>query len=375
MRVCMVTLQFPPNKVQGQVGGISIHTYELAKRLSPKVELHIITSAYPNLSKLEKENNYIIHRLKHFPPNIIGNSGLLDISFSKAVKNQINKLRPDLVHIHEPHLTFFPISYPLISTSHGIYIDEIKFSAHLTKIGCLVRIPLEFIGLHRSDWVTTVSEYMKKELTRHYSIKNISVIPNGVDLEILNPSKIDGSSIVEKYGPNLVLYVGRFSKGKGITTLLKSAKLLPDVTFLLVGAGLRWKGYVNSVRKLNNVKCIGFMPFNRLVEYYAASDVFVHPSLHEAFGLTVLEAMAMEKPIIASNIGGIPEVLGTTGLLFTPSDYIDLSKKIKKLLNDREFANALSKRARKRALNFDWSITAEKTLQLYENILEGKEHI
>ncbi|MCD6089535.1 glycosyltransferase family 4 protein, partial [Candidatus Bathyarchaeota archaeon] len=205
------------------------------------------------------------------------------------------------------------------------------------------------------------------------------VVPNGVDVELFE-------SVEKNIQPNLsekpiILYVGRLSYRKGLQVLVRAMpfilKEIPNAHLIIAG-----KGYMDSfirmlIKSLNlegNVTMLGFIPDEKLPELYASSRLFVMPSLYcESFGVTLLEAMASGRPVIASNVGGIPEVVkdGVTGLLFRRGDAEDLADKIIMVLSDRNLAHSLASNAKRLVKErYSWPAIANKMEDLYEKALK-----
>lgn len=150
-----------------------------------------------------------------------------------------------------------------------------------------------------------------------------------------------------------------------------------DAEVTIAGArsfsGGQYEAYLrNMIAKLNvqrQVKFLGSVSREEKWKLYGLSDLFVLPSIHEALGLVILEAMSIGLPVIASNVGGIPEVVkeGYNGLLFEPSNWKDLADKITLLLNDDEMRERIGKNAKKSVYGMTWAKAARKYTRIYEN--------
>jgi glycosyltransferase involved in cell wall biosynthesis len=208
---------------------------------------------------------------------------------------------------------------------------------------------------------------------------DVSVIPSAV-----NPQRftehVDSHSVIAKYGlegKKLVLFVGRIVPHKGLDYLIDSAEFTPpDICYLIVGRG----EYLSTLRRKAREKDLekriffaGKVPSKRLPSYYAASDVFVLPSISrlEAFGLVVLEAMASGKPVIISNIPGVTELItdGEEGMHVEPMDAKDLGDKINQILSDEDLRKKMGQRGREKVeREFSWDKVASQIEEVYREV-------
>ncbi|GAI64408.1 unnamed protein product, partial [marine sediment metagenome] len=237
------------------------------------------------------------------------------------------------------------------------------------------------IGRNSPKALIVVSQSMKREFIRHYgNAENIIVIPNGVDLKIFNPANrlFYRDSLRERYGISrsepVLMFAGGDWERKGVPYIIEALSLLPrpDVKLVVVGSGD--KKFYGQLAELKRVRGrIIFVPHSsNLWEYYAASDVFVFPTIYEPFGLVIIEAMASGLPVITSRVAGAADLIidGVNGLLLrAASDVNDLAAKIELLLSNAELRKAMGERARVTAEKFSWDQVAQKTLGVYHTVL------
>ncbi|MCS7119888.1 MAG: glycosyltransferase family 4 protein [Nitrososphaerota archaeon] len=293
----------------------------------------------------------------------------------------LKKERVGIVHAHHAFTPTSLISLniaerlgtPSVLTNHTIFIasDE-KY----------LWIPTSYLlypyrkYINKADVITAVSRAAANFIEHFTQEKEILVIPNGVDADrFVCPGSLDDP----QRKTLKILYVGRLVYRKGVHILIRAMpeiiKEFPDCSLIIAGKGPMedfLKMLVKSLDLKDNVKLIGPVPDEKLPALYSQCSIFALPSLYcESFGITLLEAMAAGKPVIASNVGGIPEVItdGLNGLLFRRGDIKDLAEKIIHLLSDRKLAEFLGLRAkytvRKR---YDWDVVAEEVERVYENI-------
>ena len=221
-----------------------------------------------------------------------------------------------------------------------------------------------------SDGAIFVSKELLEEGKKHFKLKSVKIIPNGVDFELFNYHPITA---------NNVLFIGRFSKDKGIDIL---PKIIPQImsienaTFTAVCPYKAIKGELKQIReaiskleekyqsRLKIIECPQDQEI--LKKLYENCQVYIQPSRYESFGLCILEAMATGRPVVALKVGGIPEVIGDSG--FALKNTAKLIYKVKELLGNRKECVMVGKQANKRAKNFDWDIIAQKIIKYYEEV-------
>jgi UDP-glucose:(heptosyl)LPS alpha-1,3-glucosyltransferase len=270
----------------------------------------------------------------------------------------------------------------IIEMPHKSIWQKLKALDHKIYRRLAVFVERLIFGRNSSKARIVVSQSMKREFVRHYgdAAKDIIVIPNGIDLEMFNPDNrlLYRDSTRQKHGisrnvPVLMLAGGDWER-KGLRYIIEALSLVPrpDVNLLIVGSGD--EKYYGQLAELKQVRerIVFASRCDNLWEYYAASDVFVFPTIYEPFGLVILEAMASGLPVITSRVAGAADVIidGVNGLLITdPGDINDLAAKIKLLLSNAELRKAIGERARETAEELSWDRVTQKTLEVYNTVL------
>jgi len=227
-----------------------------------------------------------------------------------------------------------------------------------------------------------VSQSMKREFARHYgdAAKNIIVIPNGVDTLRFHPTNrlLYRGQIRQEHGVSrsdpLLMFAGGDWERKGVRYIIEALPLLSkrNVKLIIIGSGdEKFYGQLAELKRVRDR--IIFVPHSsNLWAYYAASDIFVLPTIYEPFGLVIVEAMASGLPVITSRVAGAADLIidRVNGLLLrAPSDVNGLAARIELLLSDAGLRKAMGERARETAEKFSWDQVAQKTLEIYNTVL------
>lgn len=308
-------------------------------------------------------NNYkYIKKFKKLLPKQIFRKlkGLYNLSAAK----HINTRDYDVVHIHNrPEYVYNMRKYnpnaKIILHMHNDHL--IKYSSkELHKICSLADIIIGCSKYITSNIIKAAPEFKNKCHT----------VYNGVNLKTFNKIPIK-----EQYNFPVILFVGRIVKQKGLHVLIQAFKevleMYPLARLYIIGAAkatsrFKKNSYLNYLKTLSagikdNVYFAGHLPNKSLATYYAFADVFVCPSIwEEPFGMVITEAMACGCAVVASNTGGIPEVVGDTGILVDPNNVSALKSAIIRILNNPQQKIAYGSKARKRAEDlFSWENIAK----------------
>jgi len=329
-------------------------------------------SRYPGLPLIIK-----IAQERAINTRMIEVKGRFDLSAVSKMRKFLRSEKIDILHCHGYKADVIASLIPknirpkTVTTLHGWWIGsslKLKFYDWL-----------DLMAIRDFDGIVTVADHIKEELLRKgFSPGKIECIPNGVDVKKAN--SCNGSKVRDELkiasDSTVIGIAGRLNKEKGHEFLLRSLVNLTNVILLIVGTGPLEKKLMALADKLNMRQRTIFAGFkNDACDYIAAMDIFVLPSLSEGLPLALLEAMAASKPVIASNVGGIPKVVDgkNTGLLVEPKNVPELGKAISKLMSDREFAVLLAKNGRNFVENnYSLTITTRKYEELYLGLLKAR---
>lgn len=337
--------------------------YELSTRQAKAGhEVDLITwRKNDNRSEEKIANGFIVHRLSGLNLSLTGMT--TDYPFLPSLPTELEMLKPDIVH-GESHL-FLPtvqalrkakkLGIPSVVTVHGVFAERGFFTnsaqhAYLHTIGVsALRSACKVICLTHSDIVEV--EKLGCPLDK------IVLIRNAVDTELFKPC--------ETRSDDLVVWVGRFVKEKGVEYIVEAARKIskdsPNVKVLLIGYGPLKAKIVEMARNYGLLGKSVFVegPFSReeISQILGKATVFVFPSLKEGMPIALLEAMACELPVVVFDVPGIREVIehGKAGLVVQPKNPEQLAKAILYLLNNKDQRNALCKNSRHRVIeNNSW---------------------
>ncbi len=231
--------------------------------------------------------------------------------------------------------------------------------------------------------VIAISERVKGELIKYYDVpkEDIVVVYDGVNIKEFNPKNkgLFKELIRSRYNISLqdkvALFVANRFKGKGLNYAIQSLPLIKFENLkLLVIGGENPESYQRLAKKLGVMDKIIFAGhISDVKEYYAAADIFILPTLYEAFGLVVLESMASEIPVIISKFAGVAEIIedGKEGLLLEdPTDTKEIALKFNSLLENPDLMERMGKEARLTAERYSWDEIAKKTMAVYKEIVQ-----
>ena len=268
----------------------------------------------------------------------------------------------------------------------ALSISRMKTPLFLTKhvgSGITKKDILHKLLYRRVNRIFAISSAIRKNVLESCPVQpeKVSILPNSTDTLIFNPDLVSSEKVRNEFDirpEEIVLgMLARFTPGKGHEEFLSATKELSkeydNLKFLLVGEASRGEeSYMRKIKKLadeykfNNIIFTGFRSDTAAV--LAAMDIFVFPSHSEAFGIALIEAMAMEKPSVCSNSDGVLDIAvdNETSLLFEKANYKDLKNKLKVLIKSKELRDKFGKKARARVVEyFDIKKIMERTVEYY----------
>jgi len=349
MKICMLG-HFPPH-----LGGISSYTYLLSRELINRGdEVYVLTYPHENIRNIEGIPVFTAPTL-----NIKGIRGFIfSISATFKLLRIIRKYKIDLIHAHYvmPPGLIAVICSTISGTKTAITIHGSDIFVLAGKP--LLRSMIKFI-LKKSDYIFVVSDSLKDNVLKLgiEGIENkLSLTYNAVDVERFRLDQTSTFKEEMKIDPqkSVVLFVGNLVWQKGVEYLIRAKEFLSeDAEIVIVGDGPMFEE-LKAIVEFENIEGITFTGARTDVEkIMPAADVFVLSSLSEGRPTVLLEAMASGKPVVATNVGGIPEIVNDKiGILVNPEDSVGLAEALNKILKDKKLQEKMSKAAREQAMKY-----------------------
>lgn len=353
----MLNYEYPPLG-----GGTAIANYYLLKEFShyKNLQLDLLTSSASsfNLQRLSANIRVIRFNIGKSNQNLHHQSflNLLIFFIQSTVWVLKHKADYDLIHAFSGlpgSITAWLSGKPYLVSFRGAeepgYEPRYDFFLRLMK-------PLLNQIYSPAKALDANSQYLKKIILRSFPNLKIKVINNGVDTAKFYPAK-------KTVTQSILLCTSRFGKRKGIEYLIQAMSFVPQATLLLAGTGQLEPSLKKIVRNLHltkRIKFLGRIPHEQLPRLYRQAKIFVLPSLSESQSNSLLEALACGLPVVATNVGGNPEIVNANnGLLVPPANSQALAKAISELLNARF-------KSRCKPV-YSWELTAQKYFSLYSS--------
>lgn len=313
---------------------------------------------FENLSK-EISKEKIQHQIKYYPQFFELMPFLLEKKF--------NSFDFNIIHSNAEYgFAFKQKSKPLIiSAHHLVFVDYYKRYLSLQQ-RLFHKLLYKYMekSFKSAEKVIAVSNYTKEEIKKIFGIEKVEVIYNGIDTELFKPS----SGNYSNDNKIKLLFVGNPTRRKGFDLAKKIMERLDENFVLYYTSGLR----VNEKSENNRIIPLGRLSLQELISWYNKCDIFLSPSRLEGFGYSIAEAMGCAKPIVATNISSIPELVDNNkgGFLCKIDDEKDFVEKIEILGDDENLRKNFGIYNRKKVLkDFDVSITGKKIIETYENLI------
>jgi starch synthase len=399
VRVALLTREYPPEVY----GGAGVHVEYLARSLRPLVELTV------QCFGADRDEPGV---MAHSPPATLAgaNAALqtmgVDLAMADAVGPGEGRAAADLVHSHTwyanlaGHVASLLHGIPHVATVHSL--EPLRpWKAEQLGGGYALSSWCERVALESAARVIAVSAGMRDDVLAAYpgvDPARVSVVHNGIDPDDYAPSGGDSgpgadpatAALLARIGVDpgrpAVVFVGRITRQKGLPVLLKAAAGLPADAQLVLLAGAAHTpslaaevvALVDGLRATRTgvVWVQEMLPRADVARVLGACTVFVCPSVYEPLGIVNLEAMACGIPVVASAVGGIPEVVddGVTGLLVPPDAPDALAQALTAVLADPARGAAMGAAGRRRAVeHFSWSEVAGQTAELYREVLASSD--
>lgn len=272
----------------------------------------------------------------------------------------------DVIHVHLFPTVYWAAFASFLSPMKLVYTEHSTSNKRRSK--WFLR-PIERIVYSRYNKIISISQQTQDALVEWLQTKGSDsrfvVINNGVDLSVFQSLK------TEKLYPHTLIMVSRFAASKDQMTVIKAMKLLPeDVHVILVGDGETLESCKNFAVEQSLSDRVHFVGRQSdVASWIAKADIGIQSSNWEGFGLTAVEMMAAGKPVVATDVDGLKQVVEGAGVLFPVGDSMTLAAIIQRILYNKEFYSKMTAASKERAAVFDISVTAAQYVKLYHNMV------
>lgn len=368
------------------------------------VPIVVTTPKYDRETQFERINDVDYHRSYIKPSGLDGllqqipfvREKLLMRQAERKIAQLVQTRDVDIIHAHSPSLCGLPalnvakrykmpIVYEVRAFWEDAAVDRKRFTEKSLKYKISTKIEQRLFD--RADAVVAICEGLRKEIANRTSKSNLFVVPNGVDCSHFKPRQ-KTRSLIDKYGLHgkvVVGFIGSFFTFEGLADLIKSVPSVinekKDVAFLFVGAGVEDKKVRAQAEKFDvlgkSIVFTGRVPHDDVQDYYSIIDILVYPRISKRITelvtpLKPLEAMAMEKAVLVSNVGGLLELVKEeqTGFVFNAGDVNDLAMKLVYMVKNQGLCQKIGRQARRQiVVDRDWSVIVRHYLEIYAKLL------
>ena len=358
-------------------GGAAKYVYDLSTNLSDDFDVAIAAGGKGKFFDKIKEAGLPYYQISNFQRTI---NPFKDVFAFFEILSLLFQLKPDIIHVNSSkaggivgvagliYKLLIGKKIKLIFTAHGWAINEDRPKCQIKLIKLFSKITAIFY-----DKIICVSEYDKQIAIKNKITceKKLITIHNGINIKnikFLTKEKAR-KKLINKTSPLVIGTIAEWTSNKGLIYLLEAIKKIKDKEFdvILIGSGEnpdkeKMTKFIEK-HQLKNIHLIEFIP--NAVNYLKAFDIFILPSTKEGLPYTIIEAMAAEVPVIATNIGGIPEMIenNINGILIESKNSQLLAVKILELINNPETTKEMTRKSRQKV---------EKEFTLDQMILQTK---
>ena len=390
MKIAFITFQYPPF-VQG---GAGTYAYNITRELARLGhEVHVITPRVTGCDKESVEEGVFVHRI-----SFLNRPFLRALSFWFSLRKDFSSLEQQVGKfdiVHDNGLSGFSLNSKAVSCPRVVTIHHLaRTTLKAIKVSLLGRVrnprgeiafsPLiEPLCMKCADRIIAVSQFTKRDITSVFGIpeSRVAVIHHGVNPEDYVFPEEARDELRNDLGINsqqMILFTGKLAPRKGVDILLRALPQVlkkVEVKLVLAGSGDQ-RDYQHLAQTLgisDKLHFLGRVPDDTLRLLYSSCDLFVLPSRLEGLGIVILEAMAAGKPIVATNVGGIPEIIesGQNGILVEAGEEGKLAGAIVKVLSDNSLSRTFGENSMKKVRErFSWEVAARKTERVYNDLIK-----
>lgn len=289
-------------------------------------------------------------------------SDSVDLVHTLSLGYPIVTRKPYVVTVHD----IGPLSHPEFFSNTSPWIMKRSLKQAVDKADAIICVS--------KSTANELKSYVGSNLADRIHVVYEGIAPFFVEKD--NSDCLATLTNLPEMGIPFILAAGKISPRKNVARIIQALSKIADMIphhLLLVGAsGWDMDEVFKEIRDpavVGRIHLVGYVSDDQLRALYASASLYVHPSLYEGFGLTVLEAMAAGCPVVTSNVYSLPEVTGDAALLIDPYDVDEIAEAIKSVCLDHSLADTLVKRGRSRAKKFSWDRCAEQVAKIYRSVV------
>lgn len=363
-------------------GGSGVLATELGKAFAKKGhQVHFISYSQP--ARLEAFVENIFYHEVYIPQYPLFQHAPYETALAGKIVEIVKSNHLELLHVHYaiPHasaalmakqiLKEYHIHIPVVTTLHGTDITLVGREASYE--------PVVTWSINQSDAVTAVSDSLVRDTLKHFSVmRPIRMIPNFIDFERFNKKpRQHFKDLIAPNSERIIVHTSNFRKVKRVEDVVRIFNIIQQkvpAKLLLIGDGPERSNIEKVCRELQVCDKVTYLGKQEAIEeILSICDLFILPSESESFGLSALEAMACEVPVISTNTGGLPEVNihGKTGFLSDIGNYEEMAENALSLLSNNDLLIEFRKNALEQAKKFDLNLVLNQYVEVYEEMIDS----
>lgn len=363
-------------------GGSGVLATELGKALAKKGhQVHFISYSQP--ARLEAFVENIFYHEVYIPQYPLFQHAPYETALAGKIVEIVKSNHLELLHVHYaiPHASAALMAKQILKEDH-IHIPVVT-TLHGTDITLVGREasyePVVTWSINQSDAVTAVSDSLVRDTLKHFSVKRpIRMIPNFIDFERFNKKpRQHFKDLIAPNSERIIVHTSNFRKVKRVEDVIRIFNIIQQkvpAKLLLIGDGPERSNIEKVCRELHVCDKVTYLGKQEAIEeILSICDLFILPSESESFGLSALEAMACEVPVISTNTGGLPEVNihGKTGFLSDIGNYEEMAENALSLLSNNDLLIEFRKNALEQAMKFDLNVVLNQYVEVYEEMIDS----
>ena len=363
-------------------GGSGVLATELGKALAKKGhQVHFISYSQP--ARLEAFVENIFYHEVYIPQYPLFQHAPYETALAGKIVEIVKSNLLELLHVHYaiPHASAALMAKQILKEDH-IHIPVVT-TLHGTDITLVGREasyePVVTWSINQSDAVTAVSDSLVRDTLKHFSVKRpIRMIPNFIDFERFNKKpRQHFKDLIAPNSERIIVHTSNFRKVKRVEDVVRIFNIIQQkvpAKLLLIGDGPERSNIEKVCRELHVCDKVTYLGKQEAIEeILSICDLFILPSESESFGLSALEAMACEVPVISTNTGGLPEVNihGKTGFLSDIGNYEEMAENALSLLSNNDLLIEFRKNALEQAMKFDLNVVLNQYVEVYEEMIDS----